>query len=333
MLWQLSHSLRFQQYFYNSMESRHLDYNLEDLRVEQESIDKLIDSLLGFNPTSSNALLRQRRDSESAASPTPVRGRGPGRPRGTKTSSTRTPSSPSPLVPENSLSAVVECLNKLNVQNKRILNFVEVISENVKSVNATAVQSESPIETSVSSAPQQQAINNVNDRLEKIEQNININTLICRGTAVEDLLKASPSGEPLNLERLKGDICKTACGDSVTGIDIANMRISVFGKDKKCLKINCANSTSKLHLIRQARLRKPEGFYVSEFLTTAKLKVFHNLRALKKQHPTRIKAVFTRGGNVLYTLQNSERVYQASSLSDLESIVGPDSTEETSRTE
>ena len=206
---------------------------------------------------------------------------------------------------------------------------MEVISENAKSVNATVEQNQASIVNGVSSAPQQEAINSVNDRLEKIEQNININTLICRGKTVEDLLAVSPPGESPNLERLKGEICKTACGDGVTGIDIANMRISVFGKNRKSIKINCSNSTSKLHLIKQTRLRKPEGFFISEFLTSTKLKVFHNLRALRKQNPNRLKSVFTRGGNVFYTLHNSERVYQASCLSDLENIVGSDSAGET----
>ena len=309
------------------MESRHLDVNLDDLRAEQESIDKLIDSLLGFNPTSSNATSLQRRDSEGTSSPAPSnRGRVTGRTR-LATSSAKTPKSPSPVIPECSLSIVIECLNKLNVQNKRILSFVEVISENLKTGNSTAEQSEVTEEKTVISAPQQEAINSVNERLEKIEQNININTLICRGKAVEDLLKVSPSGESPNLERLKGEICKTACGENVTAVDITNMQISVFGKDKKSIKINCVNSTSKIHLIKQTRLRKPEGFYISEFLTSAKLKVFHNLRALKKQHPSKLKSVFTRGGNIFYTLHDSEGIFQVSSLSDLENIVGPDSTE------
>ena len=103
-------------------------------------------------------------------------------------------------------------------------------------------------------------------------------------------------------------------------------------KTKKCVKINCQNPVSKLHLLKQARIRKPEGLFVSEFLTAAKLKVFHNLRALKKQHPQKIKSVFTRGGNILYTLQNSNQVYQASSLNDLTNILGSDLSEGSSTT-
>ena len=146
---------------------------------------------------------------------------------------------------------------------------------------------------------------------------------MCRGAVVDDLIGSSSSRESPNLERLKGEICKIACGDDVTGIDIINMRVSVFGRDKKCVKINCANSASKLHLLKQTRARKPQGFYVSEFLTPGKLKLFHNLRNLKKQHPRKIKSVFTKGGNVLYTLHSSDRLFQVNCLNDLSNIVGP----------
>ena len=52
-----------------------------------------------------------------------------------------------------------------------------------------------------------------------------------------------------------------------------------------------------------------------------KLKISYNLRQLKKQHPEKIKATFTREGNVLYTLHSSNKVYQVSSLSDLAYII------------
>ena len=149
---------------------------------------------------------------------------------------------------------------------------------------------------------------------------------------MEDLLKNSTSGDSPNLERLKGDICKSACGEEVTNIDISSVQVSVFGRDKKCVKIICPNSSSKLHLLKKTRTRKPEGFFMNEFLTVNKLKVFHNLRALKKQHPQKIKSVFTKGGNILYTLHNSNRLFQASCISDLNNIVTSDRAEGTPQT-
>ena len=117
--------------------SGHVDFSLEDICEEQESIDKLMDSLLSFNPVSASAStsasLRRASDIENTASPVQIRGRGPGRPRGFKTATARPPPSPSPLLTEgSSLTTVIQCLNKLNVQNKRLLEYVESVSENVK---------------------------------------------------------------------------------------------------------------------------------------------------------------------------------------------------------
>ena len=311
------------------MDGRHVEFSLEDLKVEQENIDRLIDALLSSNPSSlSGSLQQQRRGSEVSNPATPVggrgsRGTGPGRPRGVRTSA-RTQSSSTPEISENSsLSVVIQCLNKLNLQNKRLLDYVEVVSDKVEGASisntGTGTVEDSGEVGGVSATSK--SLESVNDRLEKIEQNININTLICRGSAVENLIKDSLTGDSHNLERLKGEICRTACGEEVTGIDISNVQVSVIGRNKKCIKVNCPNSVSKLHLLKKTRSRKPEGFYMNEFLTTNKLKIFHNLRSLKKQHPQRIKTVFTRGGNILYTLYNTDRVFQASSLSDLENIL------------
>ena len=251
------------------MASGHLGFSLEDIREEQGSIDKLIDSLLSFNPASSSTSSRHSSENDNIASPVPIKGKGPGRPRGHKTTVTRHPPSPSPLPSEGtSLSTIIQCLNKFNVQNKKLLEFVENVSESVNK-SIPNVISESGGGGVV--AEQRQDLDDVNSRIEKIEQNLNANNLVCRGGAADDLIGASSSsGEPLNLLRLKGEICKITYGEDVTGIDIANTRVSVIGKFKKCIKITCANSLSKIHLLKKNRARKPEGFYVSEFLTPNK---------------------------------------------------------------
>ena len=91
-------------------------------------------------------------------------------------------------------------------------------------------------------------------------------------------------------------------------------------------------TNSKISLLKQTRGRKPEGFFVSEFLTPAKLKVFHNLRALKKAHPEKIKSVFTRAGNVFYSVHDSSRVHQVSSVDDLTGIISVNPDQQTSNT-
>ena len=314
------------------MDGRHLNFNfnLEDLKSEQVDIDKLIDGLLNNNSattSSSGSTLQQRRGSEVATTPIsgPVRGRGPGRPRTSRVPNPRPPTSPAPVLSENSpLSAIIECLNKINTQNKRLLDIVEGISDKVESGSVLDSESNGTMSEAVRGSEVSGLFTNVNSRLDKIEQNINQTTLICRGPAVESLIKDSSSGEKPDLERLRGEICEKACGEEVENFNISGVKVSVFGKAKKCVRVECQSLASKIHLIKKTRLRKPQGFYVNEFLTESKLKIFHSLRSLKKLHPQKIKSVFSRGGNVFYSLYDTDRFYQVSSVNDLNNLQGLD---------
>ena len=315
-------------------------FNIEDLKSEQIDIDKLIDSLLNNNntaPPSSPATASQRRGSEvnnNTPTSAPLRNRGPGRPRTTKAANPKPPKSPAPVLPEDApLNVIVDCLNKINLQNKKLLDIVESITvkiENVSEVNKNSsevVSDPNVVPAAVG------ALSDVNNRLEKLEQNVNQNVLICRGANVESLIKKSEVDGKPSLERLKGDLCKSVCGEEVTNINISEVKVSVFGKAKKAVKVECPNLASKVHIIKKARARKPQGLFVNEFLTDNKLKLFFNARALKKLHPNKIKAVFTRGGNVCYSLADTNRFYQISSIGELRGALGLDESEGAGRVE
>lgn len=314
------------------MDGRHVELTLKDLHDQQQAIDSVIESLLNFTPAVvTNSSDQQRRKSggnietsaTSASSPSlQVRKvRGPGRP----PKAAVPPPSPAPLESTRKFSpdVLIECLNKINEQNKKLLNFVEVLAEKVEKKtseeSATVSQGENPV-----SINQNTVLEGVNNRLEKIEQNLNSNTLICRGLTVEKFVTESASGETTNLELLKGKVCAAVCGDEITGVNVHDLQLSLYGRDKKCIRLNCNNLATKIHLLKQAREKKPTGLFLNEFLTTTKLKIYKNLRQLKSQHPDKIKAVFTRYGNILYTLHNSSQIFQASSLADLSNIVSPE---------
>ena len=117
-------------------------------------------------------------------------------------------------------------------------------------------------------------------------------------------------------------MCRAVCGDDVTGIDIGNLQVTLFGHEKKALKIHCANSSSKLHIVKQARQKKPSGIYISEFLTKANLKIHANLRKLKKLRPRKIKSLYTKKGNVFYGLHDVDRAVLVRSIQEVENIIG-----------
>ena len=151
---------------------------------------------------------------------------------------------------------------------------------------------------------------------------MNSSILICRGAGVPQLIENSSDTNSTNFERLKGEVCRAICGDDVIGVDVAGLQVGLFGREKKAIKVVCSNQTSRNHLLRQARQKRPNGIFLSEFLTKEKLSLFYRLRQLKRQHPGRIKSVFTRSGNVFYRLSDSERIKQVSSLEELSGIIG-----------
>ena len=121
-----------------------------------------------------------------------------------------------------------------------------------------------------------------------------------------------------------GKVFEAVCGDEVTSIDVRDLQVSLYGRDKKSIRLSCTNPVSKIHLLRQARRKKPDGLFVNEFLTSTKLKIYRNLRQLKNLHPDKIKAVFTRNGNIFYTPSESTQGIHVSALTDLNSIVSPE---------
>ena len=194
------------------MDSRHIvadGGNLEALQEEQRSIDLLIGSLLDYSVDAGATSSDQRSlGTTSVKTPTPAK-RGRGRPpRQTLLSSspaTRN-SSPSSSVadPKPSFGNIIECLKRISDQNKKLLNFVEVLADEVKK-NCNAEKREIAEESNGvgnNEGHTKAPVSAVEKRLEKIEQDINSNILVCRGDRAETLISTVP-----NLERLKGDKC------------------------------------------------------------------------------------------------------------------------------
>ena len=304
--------------FSSSMAGSHVgfDYRLDDLRSEQVDIDNLLERLLNSNSGGSNTtvspspgnLSQQRKFSDVVSTPIPgsVKSRGPGRPRSTKTSASASasasqqPKSPAPIVTqEPSLAVVIDCLNKINLQNKKLLGIVGNIVEKIDNVNVNPnvcnKDSNNGVLSTTEVPTMEGNIRNVTNRLEKLKQTANQNTLVCRGPEVESIIKEAEEDGRLSPERLKGDLCTSICGESATNINMSEVRVTVFGRAKKAVKVECPNLTSKVQIIKKARERKPQGLYVNEFLTEAKLKLFLKARALKKLHPSKLKSVFTKG--------------------------------------
>ena len=214
---------------FSNMDGRYADVTLENILEEQLSIDKLVDALLESSLAPPASDLQQKNDLSvsGSRSPAPVSTRNKAR-QSTQAKTRCPPVSPSSPLPvsaanKNSFESVVNCIIKLNEQNKRLLSFVENVAKSVESSKTVNPVVAEPNEESNQATTQKSLIDGVSDRLDKIEQNLNSNTLICRGPAVSDLIARTTVGSSTNLIGLKGDLCKTVCEDDVINIDSANL--------------------------------------------------------------------------------------------------------------
>ena len=153
------------------MDGRHIDVTLESIREEQIAIDRLVDALLESSVAApvGNLPLQQKSDLAVTAARSPNPGNRAVTRQGKKSGPQASPS-PATVTTNNkhSYESIVNCLTKLNDQNKRLLSLVEDIAkkaEENKSVSSVeAVPSELIQETPVNNT----LLDGVSERLEKI---------------------------------------------------------------------------------------------------------------------------------------------------------------------
>ena len=142
--------------------------------------------------------------------------------------------------------------------------------------------------------------NDLEVRVDAIEQKGNSHILLCSGPSVVNLIRDYPESLVENTTSEVKRILPSIIEDS----DIR--KVAVFGKNRTHIKIQCTSDGVKRKIINAARRSKPEHMYFSEFLTPYRSKILYALRCLKRKYPTKIAAVYTRGGNIFYKLNRSE---------------------------
>ena len=221
---------------------------------------------------------------------------------------------------------MIECVNQLNTQNKKLILCVENLVSNVERLASALalIQNSAALplpQTSEVLHGSSITLSSVSNRLDKLEKSINSHTLICRGPDVHRLVNERAPKSPTDTENLKGELCSVICGTEVQQLDISAINIAVFGRERKSIKFECSNLATKVFLLKQARIRKPPGVFISEYLNPCQLDIFYKVRQLRKLHPTKIHSVFTRNGVVFYKLQGSDRVIQVNTVEDAANII------------
>ena len=291
------------------MSGSHVSLPALDIEREQKEIDSLITALQQYKPASRSS---RASNSSNHGAVTPKSGpskNGRGRPPKNKEV---VPSSP--VIPvgesfcENSVELIIECINKLNAQNQKLSNQVtelhSIVIEQSKTIDSLKAKIDSPPEIEQSSnssnvsSPANEIFATVVKRVEKIEQNINSHLLICRGPEVTNKIASSTVNGVADIDKIKAEICAEVCGDTVSRVSVTALGVSIYGKEKKTLRIECANVSVRNHLLDQARRRKPVGIYLSEFLSPEKLSLLQRTRNLRRDFPTQVRAVYIRRGEI-----------------------------------
>ena len=224
--------------FFFGMSGSHVSLPALDIEREQKEIDMLIATLQQYRPATRNT-----RDSNSATCNSSTPKSAPAKPgRGRPAKNKEVPSSPVVPVPEflpaNSFEVIIDCLNKLNSQNqklsKRVTELDEIVKEQSKTIETLQTKVTSSAATDPSTvdvpAPANELFNTVVKRVEKIEDNINLHLLLCRGPAVTSKITDSTVNNVVDLEKVKAEICAEVCGETVSKISVSAIGISIYGK-------------------------------------------------------------------------------------------------------
>ena len=322
-----------------------------DIDKEQRDIDDLIQSLLHYKPAKTS----KETPSAPADLKTPKNARkitrGPGRPprnAGITGVSDSPKSSPAPVssdtYPDSHLHATyLECLTKISNLNKCLIDKVNNLnqkvleqSQKIETLEANRENGTQTVPTAAVNIPppkseiSQSLIENVVNRVGKIEENLNSQVLLCRGPTVTTKISSFTEGAQPNLQRLKAEVCKEILGSKVTEIAVDSVGVSIFGKNKNVLKFECTNSNVRDLLLRQAKVNRPSGIFVAEFLSSDKLQIYNRLFNLKKQFPKWLKAVYTRRGTVFAVLGEDSKICSFNTLNDVHDLQLPTASPATS---
>ena len=310
------------------MAGSHLSLPDFDVEKEQRDIDQLIQSLIKFKPS-------DVANKEISVTPRSTRHKARGRPP-SKSSAADTPSSPAGNAPLLSIRDLfVECLNRINNQNKFLVNKVAnlesvVLEQNCKIEELKSVtlnreslnrQCDNQDTSSPSSrSPSHSVLSRVVERVEKIENSINSHMLLCRGPTVSSKITSLTENGAPNLEKIKAELGTEIFGRNVSKISVDSFDVNLYGKERNLLKIECRSTSIRDYILEQARLRKPKGIYVVDFLSSEKLKVYQRLNGLKKQFPNQILALYTRRGDIFGKVGPENKIVRFNSLADVEAL-------------
>ena len=212
---------------------------------------------------------------------------------------------------------LLDYLVKLNDFNKKILQSVGTLHKKcnelatklcaVSTSEATndrlplpqTVQAQSRPAFDVASSERSKEVE-LESRVDAIEQRSKSNILLCSGAIISEVIGAD-SGD---LENKVISCVGRSLPNTTEDGDI--VKVSIYGKKKTHVKIECSSASVKKRIIASARHSKPVDIYFTEFLTKYRNQMLFSLRSLKSKFRDKISAVYTQDGNLFYKLHGDD---------------------------
>ena len=135
-------------------------------------------------------------------------------------------------------------------------------------------------------------------KVDSLEQARNENKLLCSGKFIEDLTKTDSNSNFCEsvFQKFK------SLDDTINKTELRS--VYIFGKNRKSVIVECSSNFIKIKLLKLIKSMKPDDVYLSEFVTARRYKLFHRVRNIKKEHPAVIRSVYIRQGNIYYRLHS-----------------------------
>lgn len=159
------------------------------------------------------------------------------------------------------------------------------------------------------SVPAPKAINQIDARLDQVEQ-LSLSTILkLDGELIAKKIEKHNSKDPKDHIKFTKDIIEEinkAGNNLVKEEEVTN--VSIVGKDKKHLKVNVVTSEIKIKILKTFKLNKPVDFYASQYLTRNRVSSLFRLRSIKRGNP-RVESVYSYSGNICCKLSNVDQIF------------------------
>ena len=147
-------------------------------------------------------------------------------------------------------------------------------------------------------------------RLDSLEQGSLSNVLVCSGSSIVECIENNEDALTTKVIDKVKEFLPDVDGNTID-------RVIPIGKEKKSLKVICANVTVRNNILRAARIRKVPNIYFNEYLTAFRNTLYYKLRLIKKRFNSKIASVYTRNGNLFYKNIGDEKYYRIKSEQDI----------------